>query len=534
MVFFIFSNILTFKRVLDHISILSAGTTSEGDLKEFHIIIVPNIFHIFTNLLEAEGLVGKVQLHRFSWDFIKVDRNLLSLEIPSVFNSVFIKKDKSLLNSIANSLRIFQMIHKSPKIFMSIGENSENVLKMMTKMEKVRKPSEGDCDFDGIVIMDRDIDYASCLLTPVTYSALMIELYDVKAGILNLEVENKIESGKFSIFKDFKNIKEDKNDENEVKSLRMCGNSDELYNFNKFRHFSEVLKSIKEESKNVEEEKRKYSRDMSIEQMKDFVEQNLPKVAQQKKNLFKHLIICEKIVQELSLNFERLQNIEEMIIKGENRKQILGFIDELMATNPHKHNVLRLAALFHLFNGISGEDLQKLISNFLNTFGHQNLHVFQNLFKAKLLPDFLNPTKNFLNIKKTNFMVDAQKFKLIPITSENEEKKVCPSYVFNQNFIPLISQLALNILKAENSEELKNKLNNFDVKFKSDENVKSLKEIQNFPLKVKKLFIFVIGGISYAEIAACNVIESLTGTTIVLGSDEVTCGSNLIKYAMEK
>jgi hypothetical protein len=268
--------------------------------------------------------------------------------------------------------------------------------------------------------------------------------------------------------------------------------------------------------------------------MKNFVEENLPKVAQQKKNLFKHLIICEKIVQEMSLNFERLQNVEEMIIKGENRKQILNFIDELMATNPHKQNVLRLAALFHIFNGISGEELQKLISSFLNTFGHQNLHVFQNLFKAKLFPDFLNPTKNFLNIKKTNFMIDSQKFKLIPTQAENEEKKVCPSYVFNQNFIPLISQLALNILKCENSEDLKNKLNIFDAKVKIDESLKLLREIQNFPLKVKKLFIFVIGGITYAEIAACNVIESLTGTTIVLGSDEVTCGSNLIKYAMEK
>ena len=148
----------------------------------------------------------------------------------------------------------------------------------------------------------------------------------------------------------------------------MCGTSDELYTANKYKHFAEVVNLIKAESKNLEQEKRKYSRDMNLEQMKDFVEQNLPKVAAQKKILYKHLIICEKIVQEMSLNFEKLQNVEEMILRNENRKQIIAFIDESMCTNAHRLNVLRLMALIHIFNGYSGDEIHRLIHNYLNAF----------------------------------------------------------------------------------------------------------------------------------------------------------------------
>lgn len=330
----------------------------------------------------------------------------------------------------------------------------------------------------------------------------------------------------------------------------MCGTSDELYTVNKYKHFAEVVNLIKAESKNLEQEKRKYSRDMNLEQMKDFVEQNLPKVAAQKKILYKHLIICEKIVQEMSLNFEKLQNVEKMILRNENRKQIISFIDESMSTNAHRLNVLRLIALVHIFNGFSSDEINRLIHNYLNAFGHKYLFIFHNLFKAKLFPDILKPSsKNLISIasnltKKTQFMTDAIKFKLIPINENEilekkvkESSKICPSYVFNGNYIPFIAQVAQTLLQAQNFQDISTKFATFDMKiFCNDENdLKNIKEMQNvksFPVKPKSIFIFVIGGITYAEVAACKMIELMTGSTIVLASDEITNGINLIKSAL--
>lgn len=553
------ANLVTFKHVCDQITFQNNKNPSqevEESLKEFHVVVIPNLFFTFKDLLESEGLQGIVALHRFSWDFIKIDRNLLSLELPQIYRDVYMKKDTSLLSSIATSLRIFNMVHGRPKIIISYGDNSDKILSMVSRMENYRKSSAKEKqefpDFNAMIVMDRDKDLPSCLLTPVTYSGLMVELFESKAGILTIDAENnKMKSGKLSVLNVEK--KENPSDEKDVKTLRMCGTSDELYTYNKYRHFSEVVNLIKSESKNLEEERNKYSRDMNIEQMKEFVEQNLPKVAAQKKILYKHLVICEKIVQEMSGNFERQQNIEELILRNGNKKQILTYIDEQLHTNAHQWNSLRLMCLLHIcVGGITADEVNKYIGAFLNTFGHKNLHVFQNLMKAKLFPDISRiASKNLIGMaqsslsKKTQFQIDAGKLKLIPseepssseVSSQNVAK-ACPSYVFNGNFIPFAAQLANILLRSENMVELSNKLGHLEhLKLTGSQIGEELEQLKDvtvrnpkvLPIRPRTLFIFIVGGITYAEIAACNMVESLTGSTIVLASDRVTSGIDLIK-----
>lgn len=197
----IYANLVTFKHVLDQIILLKSSTSPENDgIKEFHIIVVPGLFFVLQNLVESEGLAGIVSLHGFSWDFLKIDRNLLLLEFPSTFQQIYIQRDKSLLSSIAKSLRVFTIVHKRPNLILTCGENSEKVIEMLMQLKK--SSNEENPDFNTMVVIDRDVDYPSCLLTPVTYSGLMLELFDMKAGILNIEGENKISNGKLDILKE--------------------------------------------------------------------------------------------------------------------------------------------------------------------------------------------------------------------------------------------------------------------------------------------------------------------------------------------
>lgn len=126
----------------------------------------------------------------------------------------------------------------------------------------------------------------------------------------------------------------------------------------------------------------------------------------------------------------------------------------------------------------------------------------------------------------------------------------CPSYVFNGNFIPMIAQLANVLLRAETFQEVSNKLGQIEqIKLTGkllDNKVKTIKEISAdvkkngeaanplskfFPLKPRTLFIFVVGGITYGEIAACNLVEALTGSKIVLASNAIVSGQDIIKSA---
>lgn len=110
-VYLITSNLLMFKYVLDQIQKLQPTTKEIGDdLVRFHVIVLPNVLHSFDVLLEEMGLFGLVRLHRFNWDFINLDTNILSLEYPQIFREVFINDDLSLISSVAHSIRVFNMV----------------------------------------------------------------------------------------------------------------------------------------------------------------------------------------------------------------------------------------------------------------------------------------------------------------------------------------------------------------------------------------------------------------------------------------
>lgn len=107
MVYLITSKLIMFKHVLDQIQKLEPVT---DDLVHFHVIVVPNVLHSFEVLLEEMGLFGLVQLHRFNWDFINLDTNIVSLEYPQIYREVFVKNDLSLISSVAHSMRLFNMV----------------------------------------------------------------------------------------------------------------------------------------------------------------------------------------------------------------------------------------------------------------------------------------------------------------------------------------------------------------------------------------------------------------------------------------
>ncbi|XP_055637555.1 vacuolar protein sorting-associated protein 33B [Toxorhynchites rutilus septentrionalis] len=570
-IYFITSDLLTFKIALDQISgyqsQTSAGlamTETDRASKQYHIIIFPMVLASFEQLLEEEGLYGEVELYSFQWDFIALDQGLLSLELSNVFADVFVRQDTSLLGSIAQSLRIFNMVMGKPNLIFSFGGNSEKVLQMIQKVEADRKVKSGEDkdvpDFGTLLIVDRDRDYPSCLLTSVVYSGLLLEIHKFNSGSLTIDsTTNKIKQGKVAILQ----IEDEKKAKQETTNLKMNGLQDLVYQENRYRHFSEVIGTLSAQAKALGLEGKMYSKDMKLSEMKDYVTNKLPKVAAQKKELFKHLLLCETIVEEVGTNFEKLQLIEESILTNTNRKQIMAYIEELLAADAHKYNTLRLICLYHVTIGLSSEDMTKLMTSYLNAYGYRHLTVFNNLCQAKLFPDTTNLTKAkilsqiSIPILKSQFQIEANKLKLLPteINESNQStvssgnsaastssgKKQCPSYVFNGNYIPLCAQLCQLIANVSSFDDLNNRFGhlerlklagrNFGSKTIRELSITNAKNDVNrlLPLKVKTLFVFVIGGVSYAEVAACQLVEQLTGAKIVLASDSVVSGCDMIE-----
>ncbi|XP_016997316.2 vacuolar protein sorting-associated protein 33B [Drosophila takahashii] len=553
----------TFQTLLKQLQPVALEEMPDISLKMYHIVCVPSCYSYFQTLLEQAGLYGLVELYHFNWDFIYFDQGVLSLELPNLYECLYLQGNTSPLPSAAQSLRLLQMICGQPSVILSFGRNSSQLLQMLKALGKLPE-STNPPDYGGWLIIDRDKDYPASLLTPAIYAGLLLEVFQLRSGeILVDNSTNKISSQRVELLQGKKG-KGVPSAASKPCSIRLNSSSDEIYGDNRYKRFAQVSSLIHAQVKALGLELQKLN-DMQLEEMHDYVARKLPKLTELKSKVLRHLNASEIVIQMMG-NFRRLQTLEEDILNNVSRKRLLGEIDELMTTDGQRFNTLRLLCLLHHCVGVAPEELQIFARNYCNLFGHRELGVFQQLSQAGLLPPLLAekkaaPTKLLANLplpkfQQTEFQANANRLKLLTSsgdgqdggsTSKNQAAGLqsCPSFVFNGTYIPLVAQLCSILLKTNSAEELSAKLGMIEgLLLHLDGGKTTPKAFANllkvnggaadqdvFPLRLRNLFVFVVGGASYAEIAACDFVAKLTGAQITVASDSLMAGSDLIATA---
>jgi hypothetical protein len=126
-----------------------------------------------------------VTLRPLAWEFIRIDGNVLSFETP-LFTDLYYHKNTSLLPSLARNLWTLRMVLGIPNFTFALGKHSQHVLKMISAMdESLGSPSTKD-EFGALILMDRNQDLVSTLLTPVTYLGLLSEVVEINIGSASL------------------------------------------------------------------------------------------------------------------------------------------------------------------------------------------------------------------------------------------------------------------------------------------------------------------------------------------------------------
>lgn len=564
-VYFIPACIQKYKCVLDHISSVLSQNPALGDAKVFNIIIVPKVVSSYDSMLENRGLYDIVKLHTFAWELMPLDDQLLSLELPFLYRQMFVDQNHSLLSSIAMSLWSLFHVTGHPKCILSLGKLSASVLDVLeVYKESYRRDfmnTNSSQDIGAMIIIDRDQDYPSSLLTPATYSGLLSEIFNITCGQLELNVQDtKLKRGKLNLV-----TTEEAPSKNA--SMMLDSSLDSLYGEIKHRHFSEVLSVLSSKAKLLKNEDIKA---LGIQEMKHYVATKLQQVTLFKQNLVNHVMASETIISEMNNKFENLTYTESEMLNNRNKKSNFTYVDENFGTDIHMYNSLRLMCLLSLTQGLSYDEYNLLVNKYLLAFGYKFLYVFNNLVTSGLLIQPSSPKLSLSNLSnlserlprwQNEFQTIANKLKQLPSKSDDNKS---PSYVFNGGYIPLVAILcnalmtsesllevltklsALNELKVGGAviENLKNgletldeKLSNLNIGTSLDygcRNAKSLlKSLKNeskvgLSLKPRTILLFMIGGVTYAEVAACDVVQTATGSKIVIASDCVASGSDLM------
>ncbi|XP_045775494.1 vacuolar protein sorting-associated protein 33B [Maniola jurtina] len=565
-VYFIPACIQKYKCVLDQISSVLSHTPSLADAKCFNIIIVPKVVSSYDSILENRGLYDIVKLYAFAWELMPLDDQLLSLELPFLYKQLFVEQNHSLLSSISMSLWSLFHVTGQPKCILSLGKLSARVLDILEVYKESYSRdflnTNSSQDIGSLIIIDRDQDYPSSLLTPATYSGLLSEIFNITCGQLELNVkETKLKKGKLNLV-----TMEETPSKNT--SMMLDSSLDNLYGEIKHRHFSEVLSVLSSKAKLLKNEDIKA---LGIQEMKHYVATKLQQVTLFKQNLVNHVMASETILSEMNNKFENVTFTESEMLNNRNKKSNFTYIDENFGTDIHMYNSLRLMCLLSLTQGLSYEEYNSLVNKYLLAFGYKFLYVFNNLVTAGLLVQPSSPKLSLSNLGnlserlpkwQNEFQTTAGKLKQLPSKSDDGKS---PSYVFNGGYVPLVAVLcnalltsesllevlsklsALNDLKVggavigqlkDGLETLDEKLSNLNINSSLDfgcKNAKSLlksmksdNKVSGFSVKPRTILVFMIGGVTYAEVAACDVIQTATGSKIIIASDCVASGSDLM------
>ncbi|XP_063985833.1 vacuolar protein sorting-associated protein 33B [Diachasmimorpha longicaudata] len=479
-------DLISCKRVLDQIQ----SELSQAHGISFHILATPRVPAVIHSLIEEEGLSDLVTIRPLTWEAIQIDGNVLSLETP-MFSDLYYYRDNGLLPGLARSTWSLQMVLGWPKITLTFGKYSEQLLKMVEVMRESARSPTPQTEVGGLIIMDRSYDFVSTLLTPVSYLGLLSEVTTINVSTAVVDHNSiKLDPQRDHVYEDIRDI-----------------------------HFSDVFPKLRAMAKSLKSEQ-EATKNMKLEEMGRYVATRLQKTTEMKKQLAAHISGCETIIGALGSEFESLQSTEKAILESSRRKECLDYIERNVDEYPMRS--LRLLCLLSITgDGMTSNELQTIQKSYLHAHGYEHIPLFHKLETAGLLrcrkENLLRKLPNWSREWSTH----AQKIKLLPNQGKRTEtKSVCPSYVFSGAYIPAIAQF-LSITLGQSTDP------------KSFEELVSLPECKvSCPRAVvqpKTFIICVIGGITYGEISACRLIEKSMGIRLVMISDCVLSGNKLIK-----
>lgn len=509
--YMIFANVAMFARVLEQIkSQLDVETIIKGCSSGFNVVAVPFALCMFEDMLEQAGLAEVVKLHSFQWFPLCLDEGVLSLELPNMYRDIFVHRDLSLVSAYTKSLWQLRLVLGKSKVTFALGQHANNVAEHLEVISEANEFQES--EFASVLLVDRNVDYPSALLTPTTYAALLSEVYNVNCGTCEHKHSDRQYDNVFNRLP-----------QKSAVGFSLDSATDSIYGNIKNRSFAEVTTILHKLTKSFKAEVPN-SREMALYEVKKYVATKLQADASRKKNLISHLAAAETIVNCLGQRFESQKEFERNAIQNKSKSKNYEYFDEVTAAENCKQLSLRVMCLMACTQKLSESEVKSFLTKFAHQFGYKFNFVYRNLVQA----GFLNEqpggglSKMIPRLTSSNFYTNANKLKQVPSDPAKISMKspTCCSYVFNGLYIPLVTQIASMILNGVPLSEVKAKLEPLGTF--------SVKNEKSYPTHSRSILVYVIGGITYAEIAACNLLESLTGGRIVVCSDKVVSGNDLM------
>ena len=454
---------------------ISSLNDNLNDYKEFHLIFIPKINNECDNYISKSFYFEvNTYIHNLGIDIYPFDYDLMSLELNDCIKDLYIDKNYNCLGTLCKSILKFETVFGKIDNKYYKGDNAFK-LHNLVKKEEENYFFENDTNFICSIFFDRNIDFITPLCTVNTYEGLLNEYFGINFNSMKIETKLLLKKDK----KEFTKI--DLSNRNKLYSMIKDYNIIRLKLFlhRRIRYYNNLIKESKEETESSK----------LLDNLKKIQQISKDKNALEDNILISN-ILSEKMNQPIYNLYLRNEQFILSLIPSEKLNDF--YENEMAKKNYEPYNLLKLFCLESLTqNGIK-KNYENFKKEFLTINGFENIILWNNLEKLKILKK--SEKSNFNFEKLTKYL------KLI-VENINLLEEDDASYVYS-GYCPITIRLLEKGIKFGFSK-LKNLIDMLPGESyfgKSDQEILNIKE--------KKFILLVyIGGITYGEIAAIRYLN---------------------------
>ena len=425
---------------------------------------------------------------------------------------------------------------------------------------------------EQLTVIDRDVDFATVLLTQLTYEGLIEELVGIKhnraevdSSIVGPAPQQRPQIGSSSTSPPAVATKQG------LKRRIQLDSSDTLYEQLRSSNFALIGPHLNKIARRLESDYEGRHNARGINELRDFVNK-LPSFQQEHQSLAIHTNMADDMAKHTrSDTFNRELEVQQNIAAGTDPIYQHDTIEELIARDVPISTILRLLCLESAVSGgLRPKDLESFRRQILQAYGYQHLLTLDKLEAMGLLQARSSASALLLPVggaagqsdrgTKTNYAYLRKELRLI-VDEYNEQDPGDVAYVYS-GYAPLTIRIVQCILQKQYLQTLhKSPLpltpastgwTGFEDILKSakgptfnivqkptDEKAAKAKAALAGPGGWKTIFLMFVGGITFAEIAALRFVrrkleEAGQRKRLVICTTGIVSGRSVMESVIEK
>ncbi|OAL71134.1 vacuolar sorting protein [Trichophyton violaceum] len=544
---------------------------------EFSVFWVPRRTLVSNQILEEEGVIGDVSVAEFPLYFLPLENDVLSLELPDAFSDLYLDHNPQPIYLSAKALMQIQLRHGYFPRIVGKGDKARKVVDQLLRMRR-ELDAEGSLGGSGgklmasntienLIIIDRDVDFATVLMTQLTYEGLVDELFGINHN--HTEVDTSI----IGYAAPQASSNSSNTSKQSLKRKVQVDSSDQLFSQLRDANFAIVGGILNKVARRLESDYDSRHGAKSTSELREFVNK-LPAYQAEHSSLKIHTNLAEEIMRRTRSDiFRQTLGVQQNIAAGADSTSQYDTIEELIARDAPITTILRLLCLDSCINGgLRPRDLDNFKKQVLQGYGYQQLLTLSNLEKMELLQPKVPSTGILLQGgsisaagAKTNYNSLRKSLRLI-VDEVDEQSPNDISYVYS-GYAPLSVRLVQCVLqkayvqalvKGNHSPQaaaaaagaasttpgwlgfedvVKNaRGSSFNIVPKGDEKAARARQTLTGSGGAKTVFVFFLGGITFTEIAALRFIAQHEAgrRNIIICTTAILNGDRMVRAGMEQ